>query len=469
MAEVGLSRPVDKALFGERPELMVWQSREESLAMSASEVRAIQLAGLRTRFSELRGKLPVLDNLAKEQGIDKIDSLEDAAPLLFKHSVYKSYPFSLIEKNRFDRMTDWLQNLTTVDLAQVQTKGIQSIDDWLDALLRDAGVRIMHSTGTSGKLSFLPRGPAEAQSQVRFLQISSQGVDEGDIPDLDKLPMIYLVHRHGFASYNAPIDAAVRELFEGDESMLYTLYPGRLSADVLSLGGRLASGKLEREDIPPALLARRDQFIEAQKQAPQHRKAFFDGIFDRLRGKRVKLSGNWLMFYEMMEAGRERGAKGIFAPDSRISCAGGTKGKKLPAGFKEDIKEFFGVANIPEYYGMSEIAVLMPKCQAGNYHVLPWTIVYLLDPETGEAAPHEGTRTGRFGAIDLFYQTRWGGILSGDEVTVTFGRCDCGREGPVIHDEIRRYSEIEGGDDKITCAGAPEAHDNALDFLAEME
>lgn len=33
--------------------------------------------------------------------------------------------------------------------------------------------------------------------------------------------------------------------------------------------------------------------------------------------------------------------------------------------------------------------------------------------------------------------------------------------------DIRRYSEIEGGDDKITRAGAPEAHDKALDFILQ--
>ncbi len=33
---------------------------------------------------------------------------------------------------------------------------------------------------------------------------------------------------------------------------------------------------------------------------------------------------------------------------------------------------------------------------------------------------------------------------------------------------IRRYSEKEGGDDKITCAGAAGVHDKALDLIAEM-
>ena len=43
----------------------------------------------------------------------------------------------------------------------------------------------------------------------------------------------------------------------------------------------------------------------------------------------------------------------------------------------------------------------------------------------------------------------------------------CGRIGPYVHRGIRRYSEKEGGDYKITCAGAPDAHDKAIDFILQ--
>ena len=108
-------------------------------------------------------------------------------------------------------------------------------------------------------------------------------------------------------------------------------------------------------------------------------------------------------------------------------------------------------------------------CEAGYYHAPPWLLVFILDPRSGEPFPRHGTHTGRFGAIDLTLSERWGGVLTGDEVTMTFGTCACGRSGPHVADSIRRFSEKEGGDDKITCAGAPEAHDNALAFLAEFE
>ena len=43
----------------------------------------------------------------------------------------------------------------------------------------------------------------------------------------------------------------------------------------------------------------------------------------------------------------------------------------------------------------------------------------------------------------------------------------CSRIGAYLHHGIRRYTEKEGGDDKITCAGAPGAHDRAVDFILE--
>jgi hypothetical protein len=443
------------------------------MALPAEQVAAIQLGAVRRRFGELREKLPVLNNLAKEHGVEEIADLNAAAPLLLKHSVYKSYPVSLIEKNRFDRLTQWLQNLTTADLSAVRTGAIETIDDWLDALLRDAGVRIIHSTGTSGKLSFLPRGPLDNFMQLRTSRLAHYRDEEPEPRGLDQIPNVVLGHRVMFNGYGSSVDAMLKELYHGNEAMVITLDPGRLSADVLSLGGRLSAagnqGELGRAQISPALLARLNEFREAQKSAPERRAKFFDTIFERLKGKRVMIAANWLMYSEMMEIGRGRGASTIFSPDSLILSAGGTKGKVMPDGFKDEIKAFLGVDRINEAYGMSEMSGLMPMCKAGKYHAMPWMLSFLLDPQTGAPAPREGTHTGRFGVIDLAFQSRWGGILSGDEVTMTFGKCACGRDGPFIDDSVRRFSEIEGGDDKITCAGAPEAHDKALAFLAEME
>jgi hypothetical protein len=81
--------------------------------------------------------------------------------------------------------------------------------------------------------------------------------------------------------------------------------------------------------------------------------------------------------------------------------------------------------------------------------------------------PRTGDQTGRFAFLDLLPETFWGGFISGDEVTLSGfdNTCPCGRQGPYLLPEIRRYSAKEGGDDKINCAGAPEAHDKAMEYL----
>src|SRR3546814_12238421 len=79
------------------------------------------------------------------------------APLLYPHTVYKSYPISYLERARFDKLTKWLGGLTTVDISNVDASGIESIDDWLDLIDAETPLTVAHTSGTTGKLSFVPR------------------------------------------------------------------------------------------------------------------------------------------------------------------------------------------------------------------------------------------------------------------------------------------------------------------------
>jgi hypothetical protein len=66
---------------------------------------------------------------------------------------------------------------------------------------------------------------------------------------------------------------------------------------------------------------------------------------------------------------------------------------------------------------------------------------------------------GRYGFLDLLYEGRWGGLISGDRIEVDFSeRCPCGRYGATILDTIVRYTQLAGGDDHIGCAGTIDAY-----------
>ena len=68
--------------------------------------------------------------------------------------------------------------------------------------------------------------------------------------------------------------------------------------------------------------------------------------------------------------------------------------------------------------------------------------------------------------MDLLPSSYWGGIVTGDQVTLEWDRvCPCGRKGVHAHDSISRYSEAVTGDDKITCAATIDNTDAALQQL----
>jgi hypothetical protein len=110
------------------------------------------------------------------------------------------------------------------------------------------------------------------------------------------------------------------------------------------------------------------------------------------------------------------------------------------------------------------------RCERGVYHLPPTLVPFVLDPATGRALPRKDGVTGRFAAFDLMLDTYWSGLVTGDEVTMGGWDepCGCGRLSTFVLPTIRRYGDLEGGDDRVVCSGAPEAHDRASEFLASL-
>lgn len=134
------------------------------------------------------------------------------------------------------------------------------------------------------------------------------------------------------------------------------------------------------------------------------------------------------------------------------------------------MRRFTGVNRLHELYGMTEILGTHMKCEHGHFHFAPTVIPFLLDPETGRPLPREGRVTGRAAFFDLGAHARWGGFISGDEITVEWDKpCPCGRTGRYVVGAIQRFSDKNGGDDKITCAASESVVNDALSFLNQFE
>lgn len=471
------ARPLQEqaALLCDDPAELYGHNLTRMQTQSRAEYEPVQLAALKRRFSAMRDAIPMLQKLADAQGIDVIGELNDVVPLLFDHTMYKSYPASILYENRFDQLTKWLNKLTAYDISGFDPSGCKTIDEWLTALDEQTPLRVSHTSGTSGLFSFLPRSKDDWRRFVDQYRLSVFQAF-GDEAPADAYPYevdtIYPHFRHGAGHQrlNDPISQHIC----GGEDRFHAAYPGRLNSEMTLLSARMRAaqkqGKLDSLQIPPDLLARQQEYVKLQQDMDGQLKAFFDRMIRELKGKKVFIKGSPPILMAMAEQGLARGERQLFHPDSIILCGGGAKGMVLPDNWEEMLMDFVGAPHLTKFYGMMESLVFMPMCSEGRYHMMPSLIPFILDPETSEPLPRTGQVTGRWAHYDLLSDSMWGGFISGDEVTMEWDQpCGCGRRSAYIHAHVQRFSEKITGDDKITCTATQEAFDEAMDFLTSFQ
>ena len=262
----------------------------------------------------------------------------------------------------------------------------------------------------------------------------------------------------------------------GDETRFHALYPFAVDTDLMFLASKMRAaasrGELDRLEIDPALAARKDEFIAMQARQAQDMDAFFTrhhrtaarqaGIHDSVPTTRCTTSPRPASSAACAMSSR---------PDSAILTGGGMKGVALPDDFMDVITDFLGVDRIQVGYGFSESSTFHWGCSEGRYHVAPWVIPFVLDPETSEPLPRTGVQTGRAAVYDILLRAHWGGVISGDEVTINWDlQCPCGQASVAFEPDIMRYSEKQGvEDDRITCAATQEVHNEAVNFMKGVE
>lgn len=469
--------PINLTQFMDDPINFFGRSYTQMHTIGRSELEELQRQAMAIRFRQHHETIEILRKLADRLGIKALSKFNDVVPLLFSHTAFKSYPAALIDKKRFDLMTKWLDKLTSYDLSRVDTNGCNSIDEWIDRLDQQTPLEVITSSGTTGTLSIIPKDKRGAEEGMQIWKICLFQTF-GEEPTEQQLHPSVEVIWPNFASGklgHLRIASMIRRGFTGgDETKFHPLYSGAVETDLMFLASKMRAaasrGELDRLEIDPALAARKDEFIAMQARQPRELDAFFARITEKLRGKRVFMIGTYNLMYDIAKAGLERGIKEVFAKDSAILTGGGMKGIVLPADFMDVITEFLGVDRIQVGYGFSEASTFHWACAQGRYHVMPWVIPFVLDPDTSEPLPRTGRQTGRAAVYDILLKAHWGGVISGDEVTIDWDLvCPCGRTSVAYENDIMRYSEKEGvEDDRITCAATHEVQNQAVDFMKSV-
>lgn len=459
------------SLLPDNPGSWTYRRFEDLFAIPREEREKLQLEAVRINFARLRNRIPALKKLADRQGVEHIDKIEDVLPVCFDHRVLKNYPIQIIENRDFAKLTQWLDKLTAHDLTRMDLSGLTTIEGWLQRL-EAFGMLVTYSSGTTGKLSFVPRSYDELGPwKFHFYSVNRacSGIDHWH----ERLPTFSPMYRGGYQTMMKMMDLFNVEMAGGPQHY-HTLYDSHIPADLMALSGRLQAaedkGEVMSLGLDPALLEQRRQMLEQGRRREQDMEAWFGKIIRDFRGQKVKIGGTFADLYRVAKAGLERGMTCEFAPGSVLSGGGGMKGyKDAPADWEDQVKHFFGVNRLANQYGFSECIGNAPLCDAGYFHFPPYTVPLLMDAD-GNSMPREGVQKGRLVLVDPIPMSYWGGFTSGDEVIMHWDeKCDCGWGGPRIEKTIRRFAENEGGDDKITCAGSQAAYNEFMEFVNGVE
>ena len=421
-----------------------------------AEVRASQIEAVNERFQERKDAIKLLGHRAAEGGITQVRDFADIVPLLFAHTTYKSYPEAWLSEQKWDRMNRWLETVATHRINGVATGDIRNIDEWI-ARLATAGQCVSGSSGTTGKSAMLIASQADMDWGARDSVLAcawGSGVDPRQDRRMFGLAPVAAVPK------NLTIRDGLRRAF-GDPRFTPFIYPvppitiGSITA-MVALRKAIADGTAK-----PADIATYEATSAARQEAVDKAVGVSAEALVEARKDKLFLSGMWATLYKVAEAVRALGYSGSdFHPDNTIYIGGGLKGASLPPNYREFVFETFNLSpsRVFQMYGMQELNTAMPRCRAGRYHIPSWLICLVLDESGDTLLPmSDGEVEGRAAFFDVSLDGRWGGVISGDKISVDYGRCACGNASPSIRDDIARYSELTG-EDKISCAGTIDAY-----------
>ena len=420
-----------------------------------ADLLPLQLQAADERLQSRVGRIRLLASRAGDARLSAIGAPADLVPLLFAHTSYKSYAESWLAEGRWDRMSKWVETVSTHPTAGVDLGGVRDIDDWI-VRLQKVGHFVGCSSGTTGKPAILSCSQADMDVSGR-MNVSALSWATGIAPQGDRRS--FSIMPPGNNMRNEVIRRHMVQAFSSDhpavELPAEPVTIGKTTG-MIALRRRIADGTARPAEIAEfeALSASRQASMDGAVQA------IVETLIES-RGLKLQMSGLWAMYFQIAQAVRERGFGGRdFHPENELTAAGGLKGAVLPSDYKEYVLETFNVSRerLYHFYSMQEINTPFPLCRAGRYHIAPWVMLLPLDRE-GEVllAPSDGEIEGRAAFFDISLDGRWGGVISGDHIHARFGPCDCGARGPSVGLEITRYADMIGGD-KISCSGTIDAY-----------
>jgi hypothetical protein len=424
--------------------------------VAPADLLPLQMEAANERLQSQIDEIGLLGNRAESCGVREIKEPADLVPLLFAHTAYKSYSESWLTEGQWDRMARWLNAVATRPVEGVDLDGVETLDGWIKQM-ESVGHYLSCSSGTTGK-------PAIMSGTERDIDFSAKANAAGIVWALGLKPseerkFFGLGPQFAAPRENAIKDAMIETLTPSVEPFLFGAgEPITVGAmvEMIVLRRKIADGTARPSELAEfeAIAAKRVGGMEESASKA------VDALIDARNGP-IMVSGMYGQLFPIAEAVRAKGYSGNdFRAENAMFVAGGLKGLVLPENYREYILETFNVPEERMYqtYSMRDINATFPLCSASRYHISPWVVILPLDV-SGEQwlDPGDGQIEARAAFMDLSIEGHWGGIISGDKISVSFAKCACGHQGPTVARDILRFADLPDGD-KISCAGSIDAY-----------
>jgi len=409
--------------------------------------------------------IPIYQKLAIAESIGDTTNVETIKQkLMLSDSIFKSYNQEWLDVGDFSKMNRWLSSIyhKRIDL---DCRGVSSIDEWL-ARLETIGINVAFSSGTSGSFSFVPRDregwtlakTANTCYLASLLARLNIGMSSGHFPLKQAVRLLpppafmKVVGKAGLPDFDAAF-LGFRRGRMGNQALIedlapffrrhYFLYDIDITGTALRClrrGARTDEERLLVEELQTEVFSRKEtNYLKLMENV---QKSTDDG-------QKVFIFGAPYQFKELCEATAGNNKKLGLKKGSLVLFGGGWKSFTGDAISRETLVDMLADAlGIPpemvlEGYSMTEINVLMLRCEHGRFHIPPVIEPVVFDKELN---PLHGNGTkGAFGFLDPLATSYPGFIISGDYVRMINGECDCGLSGSAIT-EIGRMpgSEVKG-------------------------
>jgi hypothetical protein len=410
-----------------------WAARDGSFDEPATT--RLRRHAIACSHAHYRAAIPAYRRLCAEMDVGDTAPLEVLAErCTVTEELFKSYDAAWVGERDFAALSHWLRDVGA-EAVPATAAAARDVDDWLDCLAA-GGLHVLYSSGTSGKLSFVPRGEATWHAyrangpSYLMYRVLRLGLD---LSAMDGAVLGFRGGRMGIQQAGGELSrylATVSYLYDWEiraETVRTLLTPALVSAPMPAGGTPMTVGQ--------------DQaywrFVTALRRSGD-------------AGRAVWLFGAPYQVHRLCALMQAVDAPPL-RPVSVVTLGGGWKafeGERIArSALGALIETTLGVPaeRVLEAYAMVELNTPLMRCPEDRYHVPPILEPWVFDEALLPQPPEEDV-TGTFGFMDPTATSYPAFLATGDQVRLVRAPCPCGLVGPAIVGEVRRAAgpEVRG-------------------------